>query len=185
STPDDRMRVERINSQQLEYNTAFQTVSKFYMYGNNTGINRLQEVLSLPRTVISCLAGTISYLSDFNLEKILTLTSNFTQFSVKSKFMQLPGNTVRNLEIFQNQTNSRERGSLFWVMNQTVSRFGSRMLRTWLSRPLLSVWDIKERQTAVQDLIDGPCAESLSKLRALLGKSPDLEKGLASIYHRK
>ncbi|XP_033750207.1 LOW QUALITY PROTEIN: DNA mismatch repair protein Msh3-like [Pecten maximus] len=185
STPDDRMRVERINSQQLEYNTAFQTVSKFYMYGNNTGINRLQEVLSLPRTVISCLAGTISYLSDFNLEKILTLTSNFTQFSVKSKFMQLPGNTVRNLEIFQNQTNSRERGSLFWVMNQTVSRFGSRMLRTWLSRPLLSVWDIKERQTAVQDLIDGPCAESLSKLRALLGKSPDLEKGLASIYHKK
>ncbi|XP_069137452.1 DNA mismatch repair protein Msh3-like [Argopecten irradians] len=185
STLDDRMRVERISSIQLEYNTAFQTVSKFYTMDNKTGVSLLQEILSLPQTVISCLAGVITYLSDFYLEKILTLTSNFTQFSVKSKYMQLPGNTVRNLEIFQNQTNGRERGSLFWVMNQTVSRFGSRMLKTWLSRPLLSTREIKERQTAVQDLIDGPCAESLSELRALLGKSPDLEKGLASIYYKK
>ncbi|XP_060066671.1 DNA mismatch repair protein Msh3-like [Ylistrum balloti] len=185
STPDDRMRVEKIDGHQLEYNTAFQTVSKFYTYENKAGINLLQEVLHLPQTVISCLAGTITYLSDFNLENILTLTSNFTQFSEKSKFMQLPGNTVRNLEIFQNQTNGQEQGSLFWVMNQTVSRFGSRMLRTWLGRPLRSAWDITERQTAVQDLIDGPCAETLAKLRALLSKSPDLEKGLASIYHKK
>ncbi|OWF46885.1 DNA mismatch repair protein Msh3-like [Mizuhopecten yessoensis] len=184
-TPDDRMRVERIDGQQLEYNTAFQTVSKFYTNENIAGISLLQEVLSLPRPVISCLAGTISYLSDFNLDKILTLTSNFTQFSVKSKFMQLPGNTVRNLEMFQNQTNGSERGSLFRVMNQTVSRFGGRMLRMWLSRPLLSASEIKQRHAAVQDLIDGPCAETMAKLRAILGKSPDLEKGLASIYHKK
>ena len=65
--------------------------------------------------------------------------SNFNQFSEKSKFLYLPGNTVRNLELFCNQNDGREKNSVYWLMNQTVTKFGSRKLKAWLTQPLLNI----------------------------------------------
>ena len=43
---------------------------------------------------------------------------------------------------------------------------------------------ITERQNAVQELCGGNCP-GLTKLKETLSRSPDLEKGLCSIYHNK
>lgn len=52
--------------------------------------------------------------------------------------MQLQSNVLRNLEVFQNLTDGKEKGTLFWAVKQTVTKFGARMLKSWLKRPLLS-----------------------------------------------
>ena len=44
--------------------------------------------------------------------------------------------------------------------------------------------EITARQDAVQELCSGTCA-GLLRLREMLARCPDLEKGLCSIYHSK
>ncbi|XP_041367946.1 DNA mismatch repair protein Msh3-like [Gigantopelta aegis] len=179
STDDDRIRVERLGDENFQYAQAFETVSEFYSGGSD-----LQFVLSLPKPVLSCLAGLIIYLKDFHLDRALKLTTSFQPFSVKSKFMQIGGNTLRNLEVFQNITDGRENGSLFWVLNHTVTKFGSRTFRSWVANPLMDVSEIVKRQNAIQELCEGHLP-SIQNLRQVLSKMPDVDKGLCSIYHRK
>lgn len=46
---------------------------------------------------------------------------------------------MANLEIYHNSTDYSEHGSLFWVLNHTSTRFGKRLLRKWVGRPLVDV----------------------------------------------
>lgn len=89
-------------------------------------------------TISKALACTIDYLTQFGLEHVLHLTKYFTHFSARTH-MLLNGNTLANLEIYRNSTNFTEQGSLFWILNRTMTRFGKRMLRKWVGRPLVDV----------------------------------------------
>lgn len=53
--------------------------------------------------------------------------------------MLLNGNTLVNLEIYKNNTNHKEEGSLFSILNHTSTKFGQRLLKRWVGRPLLDV----------------------------------------------
>jgi len=53
--------------------------------------------------------------------------------------LNLGAATVRNLEIFQNLTTGSATGSLMGIMDRTVTPFGRRLLRQWVSQPLLDV----------------------------------------------
>lgn len=66
-------------------------------------------------------------------------TSNLQKFSSQKIHMQLNSSCLRNLEIFQNISDGGSRGTLFSVIDRTKTRFGSRLLKQWLSMPLLSV----------------------------------------------
>ena len=50
--------------------------------------------------------------------------------------MRLTGQTLRDLEIFQVHPSGKERGSLFWHLNRTVTAGGGRLLRQWLRAPI-------------------------------------------------
>ena len=39
-------------------------------------------------------------------------------------------------EIYRNETDFQKRGSLMWILDHTTSKFGARMLRDWVGRPL-------------------------------------------------
>jgi DNA mismatch repair ATPase MutS len=47
-------------------------------------------------------------------------------------------------------------GSLLHLLDMTKSRAGARLLRLWLSRPLVCLEAITERQDAVADLVATP-----------------------------
>lgn len=69
-------------------------------------------------------------------------------------YLVLDANTRKNLELTET---SRERvlnGSLLWAIDQTETAMGSRMLRKWLLKPLLSVEQIKARQEAIKELLE-------------------------------
>ena len=59
--------------------------------------------------------------------------------------------TLKHLEIVQGSEGGRE-GSLLDELDRTVTSMGSRLLRSWLLRPLLSLDAIRDRLDAVEDL---------------------------------
>lgn len=89
-------------------------------------------------------------------------------------FVFLDPQTQRNLELVENIFEGTEEGTLFAMLNATVTRMGRRRLRTWLLHPLLSVEKIQHRQTAITELIAQRATRAA--LRAQLSRILDLER---------
>ena len=89
-------------------------------------------------------------------------------------FLVLDETTLRNLEVFENQRQRSERHSLVWVLDQTQTGPGARLLRDWLGYPLRSEEAITNRLDGVEELLNRGTVRS--RLRAALERMPDLER---------
>ena len=70
------------------------------------------------------------------------------------QYLQMANTVQRNLELTQSATTGKKQGSLFWILDKTTTAMGGRLLKQWLSRPLLSLDRINQRQQMVQALLD-------------------------------
>ena len=68
--------------------------------------------------------------------------------------MALDINARRNLEITEKMRDKSKKGTLLWVLDKTATSMGGRMLRRWLSDPLIDVTEINRRLNAVKELKD-------------------------------
>ncbi|KAI1900432.1 hypothetical protein AGOR_G00049880 [Albula goreensis] len=186
---DDRIRMEKRDSLQFEFATALKTVTDFYSNPSRAGESEqgsqsLSSIINLDTPVICCFGPVIQYLTEFNLQRILQCTSSFKQLSCEMDCMALSATTMRNLEVLCNQTNRMVKGSLLWVLDHTQTPFGRRLMKKWVSQPLKSATDIQLRQDAVSEILSTE-SSILPSIRMLLGRLPDLERGICSIYHKK
>ena len=88
-----------------------------------------------------------------------TQTSQMPRFDGISTYtvdghLVIDANTRRNLELTETSRDRSFNGSLLWALDRTRTGMGSRMLRKWLLKPLYSVPAIRERQDAIQELLD-------------------------------
>jgi DNA mismatch repair protein MSH3 len=189
----DRSRVERVEKPKTMAAQAYGHISNFYAdkmkssqeAGSSSQGAILDKVHQLSEHVTICLSAMITYLSEYGLEHVFDLTKYFQPFSARS-YMLLNGNTLSSLEIYQNQTDYTVKGSLFWTMDRTKTRFGQRLLRKWVGRPLINRERLEERIAAVEELKNGENTVPFDKLKFLLGKiRTDLEKVLIRIYYKK
>ncbi len=74
------------------------------------------------------------------------------EFYLTGKFMELDITARRNLELTETFRSKEKRGSLLWVLDKTKTPMGSRMLRSWLEKPLLNPNAINQRLSAVEEL---------------------------------
>ena len=81
--------------------------------------------------------------------------------------------TFRNLEIFAS-TAGKEGTSLVEVMDRCSSPMGARMLRTWLSMPVMDIEELESRYSVVQHFTDN--REDLGQLQEMIGDIGDLER---------
>ncbi|XP_058916632.1 DNA mismatch repair protein Msh3 isoform X5 [Kogia breviceps] len=186
SVRDDRIRVERMDNMYFEYSHAFQEVTEFYakVVVDSKGSQSFSGIINLEKPVICSLAAIIRYLKEFNLEKMLSKPKNFKQLSGEMEFMTINGTTLRNLEILQNQTDMKTKGSLFWVLDHTKTSFGRRKLKKWVTQPLLKLREINARLDAVSEVLHSE-SSVFGQIENHLRKLPDIERGLCSIYHKK
>jgi len=189
----DRSRVERVEKPKTMAAQAYSHISNFYADKMKSSQERtpenqgavLDKVHQLSDHVTICLSAMITYLSDYGLEHVFNLTKYFQPFSARS-YMLLTGNTLSSLEIYQNQTDYTVKGSLFSTMDRTKTRFGQRLLRKWIGRPLIDRTRLEERISAVEELREGENTIPVDKLKFVLGKiKTDLEKVLVRIYYKK
>ena len=84
----------------------------------------------------------------------------------------------RNLELFATQ-NGQAKGSLFSLINRTLTSSGSRRLREWLALPFAQVGPMEDRLSAVDALV----ADSglRGDLRESLRQVPDMERALTRL----
>src|SRR5437899_1802168 len=84
------------------------------------------------------------------------------------------GMTRRNLEVSGRARGTDARGSLLGVLDRTRTPAGARLLRSWLSQPLVDVQRLEERLDAVGEFYDD--AAGRARARELLSGVRDLER---------
>ena len=70
-----------------------------------------------------------------------------------SQFMRLDITAVRNLELCETMRTKSKKGSLLWVLDKTKTAMGKRLIRSWLTQPLLNIAAVNLRQNAVEELV--------------------------------
>ncbi|PRT55446.1 DNA mismatch repair protein msh3 [Wickerhamiella sorbophila] len=136
--------------------------------------------LQLSPALQECSRCLLYYLTEFGLQTVFQLP-NLQPFSLQSH-MQLNGNTLTSLEIFNNVTDYTARGSLFWVLDNTCTAMGKRLLKKWVAQPLLDRNMLTARVDAVEELVVN-YNQVLESVRSVMTRLPDLERALLQIHY--
>ncbi|WP_342537185.1 DNA mismatch repair protein MutS [Sporosarcina sp. FSL K6-3508] len=72
----------------------------------------------------------------------------------KNAKLSIDANSMRNLELVQTIRSGKKEGTLFWVLDETVTAMGARKLRMWIHQPLAQRKAIEDRLETVSNLVD-------------------------------
>ncbi len=98
-----------------------------------------------------------------------------------SEFMILDSVTLRNLEIIKNVRDEGDDNSLYRILNCTKTPMGSRILKKWFLKPLLSIEKINLRLDAVEELAKDPLLRY--DIRNWLSEVRDIERLVGRIVY--
>eukprot|EP00043_Microstomoeca_roanoka_P000865 m.29608 g.29608 ORF g.29608 m.29608 type:complete len:1050 (-) comp10541_c0_seq3:224-3373(-) len=180
----DGLRQERLDDKYFSAAHAASSITDFFTASSPTKPDVLATALNLPQRVLACMAALLHHLKEFKLERLLNLTSSLRKFSTSDREMVLNACALRNLDILREQSTGGLQGSLLWLLDHTSTPFGRRLLRHWVSRPLLLISEILERQRTV-DLLCTVFKTGADDLRTLLSSLPDIERGLVAVYSQR
>ncbi|MFO8037402.1 MAG: DNA mismatch repair protein MutS [Anaerolineales bacterium] len=121
---------------------------------------------------IRAAGAVVQYLEETRPES-LKLLSSLTSYSLY-EFMTLDASTRRNLELTETIRSGETEGSLLGVLDCTVTPMGKRLLRQWVSKPLLDVEAIRKRHQGVAYFHDDGVLRAA--LRQELKSLQDLER---------
>ncbi len=121
---------------------------------------------------VNCLYYLLAYISETQKCDISYLDK--LKVFRPEQYMELDAATRRNLELTDSIRRSDKKGTLFYVLNKTKTSGGSRLLRAYLERPLVNIFEINRRLTAVEELKNNRALRD--DLRDLLSKTYDMER---------
>jgi len=129
---------------------------------------------------ISAAGAIVGYLGETQKAALQQLTQLTTYTT--TDFMTLDAATRRNLELTSTIRGGAVQGSLLGVLDETRTAMGGRMLRQWISQPLLDQAVLRERQDGV--LIFYEDTSHRVGLRDLLRQVSDLERLMNRVVQR-
>lgn len=133
-----------------------------------------------PSAALPALGALLGYLAETQAAA-LPLLDRVQVYAVQGA-MLLDAATRRNLELLQGQRSGAREGSLLAVLDHTRTPMGTRLLRQWLTQPLLDLRRLQVRQQAVGELVDSPLRRA--ELREALRGAGDLERLAARAAQR-
>ncbi|KAJ5073525.1 DNA mismatch repair protein msh6 [Anaeramoeba ignava] len=136
--------------------------------------------------LLSCFGACIYYLNSLELEDDIVSLGNIQYYDMMetNKFLVMDAQVIVNLELFQNTNDRSEEGTLFQILNHCCSNIGSRLLRQWITRPLVDIKEINRRLDIVDDIAK-ISPNILDLLRKKISKLPDLERSISRIHSGK
>ena len=137
---------------------------RFNIVDNN---GRKKEDIFEKKLAVSSINALIEYIEETQ-KTSLDHINKITVYQI-SKYMALDINARRNLEITEKMRDKSKKGTLLWVLDKTSTSMGGRLLRRWLSDPLVDVKEINKRLDAVEELkndiiLRGDVIENLKKV---------------------
>ncbi len=103
----------------------------------------------------------------------LSHIQDFTYTETK-QLLRIDTNSKRNLELLESIRGGDQKGTLLWLLDETVTAMGGRKLKQWLHQPLATRVAIENRQDIVTDLLDEFFVRN--ELKELLKNVYDLER---------
>lgn len=91
-----------------------------------------------------------------------------------SYFLRMDHYSKYNLELTRSIRSGKKQGTLLWLLDETRTAMGGRLLKQWLDRPLIHKKEIEDRQIKVGELLDHYFERS--NLQEELVKVYDLER---------
>ena len=128
---------------------------------------------------ISASGATIQYV-EATQKRSLSHINSLRIYS-ESEFMTLDAITLRNLEVVSNVRGSGKDSTILGVLDETMTPMGSRMLKKWLSKPLIVTSEINQRLDSVENLVQNTLVRY--DIRAYLSKVRDIERLTARIVY--
>ena len=127
--------------------------------------------------VVSSLGAILFYLRELQVQENVTIRS--IQWLENKNKMMLDESTLQHLDLFSIE-NSDKIESLYQLLNQTNTAMGARMLRIWVSEPLLQIDKITDRQEAVAEFIKK--TENRNRCKKILEDIFDIERLSSRIF---
>ncbi|MEM0344022.1 MAG: DNA mismatch repair protein MutS [Thermoplasmata archaeon] len=128
---------------------------------------------------ISSAGAALEYLETTQKRSLDFLTP--PRFSAVSDKLVLDQTTLRNLEILRNVRDGTTENTLVSVLDHTRTPMGSRLLKKWISEPLMDVGAIRERHSAVEELVSKTVMRR--QLFASLDRVSDLERLVGKVSY--
>ncbi|KAG1088840.1 hypothetical protein G6F42_020152 [Rhizopus arrhizus] len=132
--------------------------------------------------LMSAFGGLIWYLRSLKLDKELLSAKHVLMYDPirNATSLVLDGQTLANLEIFQNSHDGSSEGTVFKLLANSITPFGKRLFKQWLCHPLRRIEDINSRLDAIEDFM------RLVDLHDTISKEmhgmPDLERLISRIH---
>jgi DNA mismatch repair protein MutS len=117
-------------------------------------------------------AAILDYLHEYNPRLLGGLRGLFTYRT--GDYMTLDAQTRRNLELARSGREGRSGRGLLGVIDRSQTAPGGRLLRRWLSQPLLNLAALEERHDGVGEFVARATARE--ECRAILKQMGDLER---------
>ncbi|MEO8581351.1 MAG: DNA mismatch repair protein MutS [Patescibacteria group bacterium] len=96
-----------------------------------------------------------------------------------SHFLSLDATTIESLELFRSTMDKSSEGSLFAVIDKTLTAMGTRLLKDWLIHPLAELKPINQRHTDALFFVQHPAL--LADVRKVMNEIVDIERLLAKL----
>ncbi len=116
--------------------------------------------------------AVLQYVTETQKDHLVHI-NNIKWYDTKS-YLMLDDIVRRNLELFTTIAGDTKTGSLFNVLDETVTAMGGRRLRWWLNYPLIDPEKIRERLAAVSEIKEHHLLRE--DLRRVLSSVYDLER---------
>lgn len=130
-------------------NFSFETCEAILKKQLNT--NNLRDYGIANKTYAIIAAGSVlAYIKETQKRDLNHI--NNLKYETHDEYMQIDGNTRRNLEISETTKDRRKYGSLLWLLDKTKTKMGQRTLTQMIEQPLFNLNKINYRQKAVEEL---------------------------------
>ncbi|KAL6588392.1 DNA mismatch repair protein Msh6, partial [Neocallimastix sp. 'constans'] len=147
----------------------------------------LKQAVKEP-VLLSAIGGLLWYLQSLKIDRELFSLKNFSFYDPvnDASSLILDGQTLMNLEVFQNNGDGSSEGTLFELLEHCTTPFGKRQFRNWVCHPLRAIDAIEDRLNASDDMLNIYVEENNSSLvdyiDTILRKLPDLERIISRIH---
>ncbi|ORX76754.1 DNA mismatch repair protein Msh6 [Anaeromyces robustus] len=147
----------------------------------------LKQAINDP-VLLSAIGGLLWYLQSLKIDRELFSLKNFSFYDPvnDASSLILDGQTLMNLEVFQNNNDGSTEGTLFELLEHCTTPFGKRQFRNWVCHPLRNIEGIEDRLNASDDMLNIYVEENNSSLvdyiDTILRKLPDLERIISRIH---
>jgi len=149
-------------------------------YDSQHPVSQIQDPLILQRAPLASLATEmVLHYAEESQKKPLFPLQPISFYQVQD-FLVIDEVTKRNLELTQSLFEQGKKGSLFWVLDETMTAMGSRKLKQWLNYPLMDIREIEHRLEGVSELKEKKIERK--QLKESLKEIQDIERLTSRIY---